>query len=268
MTLIACVALYTLALTLLIAPTNKARCKIRGVMDRLINGWVAWNKFVVCGLGSIDIATDFPPELNDRSKWRVVVCNHQSWADIIVLQCALLELAPPIKFFTKRELIWVPFLGFALWLLRFPYVRRNAHATKRDSQEVSKHNIGSLRRSAEQFLERPITILSFCEGTRFTKEKHQSQRSPFEHLLLPKIGGLTFTLESLGNHVEEIVDATLVYDGMVPNFWDFLCGRCRRVKLHARLMPLTEVQKSSLGRLVRKMWLEKDQLIAGMQQID
>ena len=33
-------------------------------------------------------------------------------------------------------------------------------------------------------------MIDFVEGTRFTEAKHTEQKSPYRHLLKPKIGGL------------------------------------------------------------------------------
>jgi 1-acyl-sn-glycerol-3-phosphate acyltransferase len=51
-------------------------------------------------------------DLNYRG-WYLVVSNHQSWADIFVLQKIMNRRIPLLKFFLKHELIWVPLIGLA-----------------------------------------------------------------------------------------------------------------------------------------------------------
>ncbi|CAM5452996.1 1-acyl-sn-glycerol-3-phosphate acyltransferase [Rhodanobacter lindaniclasticus] len=54
----------------------------------------------------------------------LVLCNHQSWVDIPVLQKVFNRRIPFLRFFLKQELIWVPLLGQAWWALDFPFMKR------------------------------------------------------------------------------------------------------------------------------------------------
>lgn len=62
-------------------------------------------------------------DLNHNS-WYLVICNHLSWADIVVLASVLRNRAPMPKFFLKQELLYVPFLGIACWALDMPFMKR------------------------------------------------------------------------------------------------------------------------------------------------
>jgi len=53
-----------------------------------------------------------------------VISNHQSWVDIPALIQALNRRTPFFKFFLKKELVWVPFLGLAWWALDYPFMKR------------------------------------------------------------------------------------------------------------------------------------------------
>ncbi len=54
----------------------------------------------------------------------MVIANHQSWVDILILQRVLNRKIPFLKFFLKRSLSLCPFLGLAWWALDFPFMRR------------------------------------------------------------------------------------------------------------------------------------------------
>ena len=58
----------------------------------------------------------------------LVVSNHQSWVDIPALIQTLNRRTPFFKFFLKKELIWVPFLGLAWWALDYPFMKRYSKA--------------------------------------------------------------------------------------------------------------------------------------------
>ena len=141
-----------------------------------------------------------------------------------------------------------------MWLLRFPYVQRHVRPSSDGNSSIYEKNRRNMSRAAKQFLHRPISVLSFLEGTRFTAEKHQAQSSPFRHLLTPRTGGLLFTIEALSSKTSTIVDLTLNYEGDVPGFWDLLCGRCRAVNIFIRPVALTDQTQSNPKEFVNDLW--------------
>ena len=60
----------------------------------------------------------------DKSNWYLTIANHQSWADIFVLQGITNRKIPMLKFFMKDVLIWVPVIGLAWWALDMPFLKR------------------------------------------------------------------------------------------------------------------------------------------------
>lgn len=227
----------------------------------MITVWVFLNEKFCRWFRWIQIDQQLPDTLPSRSQWWLIASNHQSWADIVILQIVFRKLAPPIKFFTKRELIWVPFLGFGLWLLRFPYVRRRRRDSGNFQHKQRQKTQQELARAASQFHERPIALLLFLEGTRFTPEKHVDQCPPYQYLLRPKLGGLTFTLDTLASKIDRLVNVTVSYDGKVPGFWNFLCGRCPQVVVRVETIPVTPDFIHDLKAEITKLWLEKDRLL-------
>lgn len=264
-TVFCCLGIYILALIRLITPIRRARDALTGAMDGLGTCWVSGNAWLIRSLRLIEIKTTIEGTLDDRTNWWIITSNHQSWSDVIIIQSVMLKLAPPIKFFTKRELIWVPFVGLALWLLRFPYVQRHRSTPARGNSGTYEKNRRNMSRAAEQFPQRPISVLSFLEGTRFTAEKHQEQSSQFRHLLIPRTGGLSFTLDALSSKTSTIVDMTLNYEGEVPGFWDLLCGRCKAVNIFIQPISVTDHSRSNLKEFVNDLWERKDDRLAELR---
>ena len=58
------------------------------------------------------------------NEWYLVLSNHQSWVDIFILQRVLNRKIPFLKFFLKKELIWVPIMGPLWWALDYPFMKR------------------------------------------------------------------------------------------------------------------------------------------------
>ena len=234
-------------------------------MFRALNGWVGCARWMVRALGVVRIDTElavvdtYPWR---RDGWYVVVSNHQSWADILVLVIALYGRIPPFKFFTKQQLIWVPLLGVALWLLDYPLVRRYGRERLQRDPGLGERDRRATRNACASFRERPTSVLIFLEGTRFTTAKRDAQQSPYRALLKPKSGGLGMVVEELGEQLDAIVDATISYPGAPPGFWDFLCGRSAVVRFRTRSLSPPDAEHDALRRWTDKLWRDKDALLA------
>ena len=261
-TVLWCTPLHLMGLLSFLLPIKWIRAGFGHLMDRMIDGWVFSNRFMVHWLRITHI--EKPPLLHDldRKHWNVVVCNHQSWTDILVLQNTLLGHIPPLKFFTKKELIYVPLVGVAMWLLGFPYVRRYSRAQLEKNPSLREHDRNATLQACQGFLERPTSVLNFLEGTRYSDEKKITQASPYSYLLLPKTGGLGYVCDALAQHIDNIIDVTIVYPDGTPGFWEFLCGRCTRVYFHARRYPIPPADRDDRKDWADALWREKDSKIS------
>lgn len=200
-----------------------------------------------------------------QDRWYVVMANHQSWADILVLQRIFNRRIPFLKFFLKRELFWVPLLGLAWWSLDYPFLKRSASARK---------DLETIRDSAAKFKLTPVSVMNFVEGTRFTPEKHSGQASPYRHLLKPKVGGLAYVLDAMRDEIDAILDVTIVYRQGDPNFWDFLCGRIGEVRVRVERVPVTPEMLGDFAgdkafrrrflTWLRELWGRKDRRIEAL----
>ena len=104
---------------------GEARSKLKQRMDNIIIWWTSANRRMISALGLTHAHVKW--HVRDEvspDEWYLVICNHQTWADILLLQTFLLDEIPPLKFFTKSQLIWIPFVGIAMYVLGFPYVKR------------------------------------------------------------------------------------------------------------------------------------------------
>jgi 1-acyl-sn-glycerol-3-phosphate acyltransferase len=88
----------------------------------------------------------------DRNQPYVFVSNHQSTIDIPALFVAL---PWNTRFVSKKALMYVPFLGWYMWLAKFIFVDRGNPRTA----------IASLDKAAQQIRD-GISIIVFPEGTR------------------------------------------------------------------------------------------------------
>jgi 1-acyl-sn-glycerol-3-phosphate acyltransferase len=207
----------------------------------------------------------------DRSGWYLVLANHQSWVDILVLQRIFHRKIPFLKFFIKKELLWFPILGQAWWALDFPFVKRYSKSYLKKKPHLTGKDLEITRKACQKFKKIPISIMNFVEGTRFTDEKHLNQQSPYAHLLRPKAGGIAFVLSSMTEQIHRILDVTIVYPDGVSSFWALLCGKIRKIKVRVRSLPVTPEMlgdyandgqfRVALQQWLNDLWAEKNRHI-------
>jgi 1-acyl-sn-glycerol-3-phosphate acyltransferase len=209
--------------------------------------------------------TDLP-----MKEWYLVISNHQSWSDIVVLQIVFNRRIPLLKFFLKKELIWIPLLGFAWWALDFPFMKRYTSDFIAKYPHLKGRDIEITKKACEKFSTTPVSVMNFVEGTRFTDEKHSRQKSPFKNLLKPKAGGTGFVFTAMGHQLHSILNVTIRYPQDDLNFWNFLCGRIDQVDLFIEKIPVTEnligdyvsdlEYQKRFQKWLNDIWIKKDKL--------
>jgi 1-acyl-sn-glycerol-3-phosphate acyltransferase len=267
------IPLYGVALLKLL-PVAGLREACTRLLVKLAENWISGNQLILRLSQGIrwDVAG---VELLPRHDWYLVVCNHQSWVDILVLQGVFNRRIPFLKFFLKRQLIRVPVLGLAWWALDFPFMRRHSREYLERHPEARGHDLEATRRACEHFSRSPTSIMNFVEGTRFSPEKHASQGSPYRHLLKPRAGGTAYVLAAMGDILHRILDVTIAYPGRVPSFWDLCCGRARRVIVRVSVREIPEWSRhgdyhgdenfrARLQDWFSALWEEKDDQIGAL----
>lgn len=204
----------------------------------------------------------------------LVVSNHQSWVDIPALIQTLNRRTPFFKFFLKKELIWVPFLGLAWWALDYPFMKRYSKAFLARHPELQGKDLDITKAACELFKRQPVTVVNYLEGTRFTPAKREQQGSPFQHLLKPKAGGVAFVLAAMGEQLDAMLDVTVVYpQAHTPGFWDLISGSVPKVIIDIRTRELDPALwhgdyendpafRQQVQDWVNRLWTDKDQRIS------
>ena len=246
---------------------------LRERMDKIIWWWTGGNRWLLKTLNLIEPDIDWK-HIDDVSldKWYLVISNHQSWTDIILLQSYLYGKIPPLKFFTKQQLIWVPGIGLAMYVLGFPYVKRVSKAQIKANPNLRNADRDNIAEACKGFKNHPTSILNFLEGTRRTSAKQLNQSSDYKNLLKPKIGGIEYVIKDMGDYLHKLIDVTIVYPDGTPTFWQFVKGECRSVKfvvshydIPKQVLVDNDIERrSSLAGWIKTIWLQKDQQISEM----
>jgi 1-acyl-sn-glycerol-3-phosphate acyltransferase len=242
--------------TLVVAPVFPRL--FRAANRRISSAWfflLSWSIEVPLGV-EIVLSGDAIP-------WRenaVVMANHQAMSDIPVLVAVAHRAGRKgdLKWFVKKQLKWVPGIGWGLQFLDCLFVRRNWTADKTSVlatfEKIRKHRS-------------PFWVVSFLEGTRLTAAKlarsqayGQKQGLPvLRHVMLPRTKGFQATLEGLGHQTQAVYDLTIVYEGAVPSLLGLFFGPLERVHVHAR--RYTQWPRENVDQWVVERFREKDELL-------
>lgn len=229
--------------------------------------WVNNNNRIL----DLTLPTKFELELPEMSLSTsyLVLANHQSWVDIVVLQRLFNGNIPFLRFFLKQQLIWVPILGLCWWGLDFPFMKRLTKAQLQKNPELKGSDKLETIKQMQKFKDIPVSIMVFLEGTRFTAEKHDSQRSPYRHLLKPRAAGAAYTLSVLSEQLDTLMDVEIAYPNGIPTFADYISGRVSSIRVHARTLPITpelrtgDYENDKAFRVefhhwINQLWQDKD----------
>lgn len=245
-------------------------------VDRIATFWCGINNFYVAKAQKIHWEISGLNNLTPKD-WYLVVANHQSWLDIVILQRLFNRKIPVLKFYIKDQLKWIPLLGFSWWAMGCPFMKRYSKEYLAKNPHKQGKDIISTRKAIETFKRTPASIMNFVEGTRFTKVKKEQQQSPYNYLLKPKAGGISFIINSMGQQIKSLIDVTIVYAEKNHSLWDFLCKRVKKVKIIIRQLPIpaqftsanliNDFQaQNAFKEWLNEQWAIKDNLIASLQE--
>ena len=260
-----------LAIIKFIVPLPSLRRGITRVLMLIGENWITVNSAILLTAGSIDWQARGIENLR-RDQWYLIMVNHQTWVDILVLQKIFNRRIPFLKFFIKQQLIWFPVLGIAWWAMDMPFMKRFSPSYLAKNPHMKGKDLKRTRKACEKFRHTPTTVINFLEGTRFSVEKRERKNSPYRHLLVPRAGGFAVAMSSMGNLFGAILDVTMVYPNGAAKFWDMCCGGHVPVSVDVKERPVEQWLLSRdyeqdrefrrrVHRWLGEIWQEKDELI-------
>ncbi len=234
---------------------------------RAVNRWCAdtwWGLCVTAADQLYKVQVIFTGDDVPMRENALVVANHQQMPDIpaIMKFARTKDRLGDLKFFVKKQLKWVPGMGWGMQFLDCLFIDRDWTADRE-----------TIRRTFSRLVDDkvPVYLVSFVEGTRLTlpklaaaQEYAQSHglRAPI-HTLVPRTKGFVASVEGLRSHIDAVYDLTIAYGDGVPSLWQYIKGLVRQIHVHVRRFPVDDLPESAddLRQWLLDRWHEKDDLL-------
>ena len=230
--------------------------------------WVFNNRLIISITNNIKwhITDD---EIPSTKKSCIVISNHLSWVDILFIAMIYHGRIPITKFFMKRSLIYIPFVGLACYALGMPFLRRYSREQLLKNPQLRKKDMETTKKVCRNIALAPTALINFIEGTRYTKEKALKARSSYNHLMPPKVASFALALGEIADKIDFIYNTTLCYpDNTQKPFIDLLFGRIKNVYVNVEIIKTEKEMcgdylndkeyKHDITMKMRKLWQEKD----------
>ncbi len=277
-TVVLAIPVFALALVRLLLPFKFVLALVDKVNQAVFYLWVSNNSFLMW--------------LTNRIKWDIkgadikkiqgscfIISNHVTWTDIVMLGHIYRGKIPITKFFLKHSLIYIPILGQACYSLGMPFLRRYSRNELLKNPKLKMKDINATRKACLNLLEHPSSLVNFVEGTRYTPQKAAAQKSPYRHLMPPKAASLAIALGLIGEHIDCMLNTTLIYPGKHEGsiFMQMLCGRLKHVIARVEVIDKETIAAHMVGdylhdkqfkhaftMYLRDMWQRKDEQIEAL----
>jgi 1-acyl-sn-glycerol-3-phosphate acyltransferase len=258
------------AIILKFIPSAYTKKMANTILNFLVTTWISVNSLILGFTKNIRWNLSGLENLTMKKNY-LVLSNHQSWSDILILQKLLNRKVPMLRFFIKQSLIWVPVLGLAWWALDYPFMKRHTKAEIARKPHLAGKDVEATRKACEKYKTIPVSVMNFVEGSRFTEKKRVEGQSRYKNLLNPRSGGTGFVLTSMGDYLSDILNVTIKYGENRRSFWGFLSGRVKEITVVVETIPVTEELKGDFHsdqeyrerfiNWLNKLWQEKDLLL-------
>jgi 1-acyl-sn-glycerol-3-phosphate acyltransferase len=267
--------LYIFAFFKLLSPEGPVKRFFGMRVAWVASTWFDCNLLIMWLCVPVTWNVEMPDTLSNKKNY-LVTCNHQSWVDIVALFYAMNGKVPFFRFFLKEELRKIPVLGHAWMALDYPFMKRYSKAQIEANPELAGKDIEATKLACEKYQGIPVTVVNFMEGTRFKADVHQKQQSPYQNLLKPKAGGISFVMSSMGEQIGSLLNVTILYPRGVQEIWPFFCGQLREITVIVHEQPLPpEMSAGDYGNdpefrtkfqgWVTQLWEEKDAFISSQK---
>lgn len=176
----------------------------------------------------------------------ITLMNHKYDIDWLMawILAERLQMLGGTKIYGKSSLRFVPLIGWAWMFTESIFLRRDWDHDK----QIIARDLKCIRDYPDDYW---VTLLLFCEGTRFTASKHaasmeiakQKGLPLLKHHLLPRTKGFIHSVHGLKGKVPTVLDLTVGFtrDSAEPTLLNIIQGRRCTAEMYVRRIPLDSV---------------------------
>jgi lysophosphatidic acid acyltransferase/lysophosphatidylinositol acyltransferase len=198
----------------------------------------------------------------------IVIMNHKH--DIEWVMCWILSerlhVLGGTKIFGKASLKMLPLIGWAWTFTESIFLKRDWDKDKtiisRDLEFITQYPKNVY-----------VTLLLFCEGTRFTEEKHKASNAiarkkgipELKYHLLPRTKGFVHSINGLKGKMPAIIDMTINFNKEYakPTLKSLVQGKTCQAEIYARRIPLENIPTDTdeaCAEWLHQLYREKDEI--------
>jgi lysocardiolipin and lysophospholipid acyltransferase len=234
---------------------------------RAVNRWCADSWWGLCVTGAERINGSRVVFTGDDVPMRenaLLVVNHQQMPDITAVMkfCRTKDRLGDMKFFVKKQLKWVPGMGWGMQFLDCLFIDRDWASDREQIERTFSRLVND---------NVPVHLVSFVEGTRLTLAKLAAAQDYARahglyiprHVLVARTKGFAASVEGLRSHISAVYDLTIAYEHAVPTLWQYIKGLVDRIHVHVRRFPVADLPATAddLRQWLQDRWQEKDELL-------
>ncbi|WP_340138996.1 1-acyl-sn-glycerol-3-phosphate acyltransferase, partial [Vibrio alginolyticus] len=108
-TMFSSLLICAIALVKVLLPTPRLKAMATSMADKAMWLWATLNARILAMSNRVEWDIQGGEGLSKQG-WYLMISNHLSWTDIVVLCCVFKDRIPMPKFFLKQQLLYVPFV--------------------------------------------------------------------------------------------------------------------------------------------------------------
>jgi hypothetical protein len=80
----------------------------------------------------------------------------------------------------------------------------------------------------------------------------------------------------MDGQLHQMLDVTIYYEGGIPSYWDYVCGRVKRIHVHVQQLPIPAeltgdyegdtAHRARFQQWVNNLWQRKDDVMESLRQ--
>jgi len=257
-------------------PGNKAQNYLARIAKV---SWLHLTKAIFYGYFPRKVFIRYDPRILEKNR-NVVISNHLTEYDWFFVSSVLHNFGrfEDVCIILKMSLRDIPLLGYGMSFFQFIFLNRKVNK----DAEILKSGISRLKRKGK------YDLLLFPEGTYIDKVSHPKSKkwsseakikindkefNP-EEVIIPRTTGFKILRENMGDHMEGILDMTMIgnpyvkYPNDIFTYWDIVVNRSYGVNFIFFLDYIPENDRMDSDNFLPEIFERKERMISKYKEMN